>query len=78
MHFLSVLLVLFAMQIPSDDPIDVPAIKEHRALQVVNPKDLNREHIYYTDEIHWTCKDPHRALIVSVDGSLHWCHKAQF
>jgi len=78
MHFLSALLLLLAMQTPLDDRIDVPAIKETWARQIANPNDSNREHAYYIDETHWTCKDPHRALIVSVDGSLHWCHKAQF
>jgi hypothetical protein len=72
------LLVLLALQLPVDDPIDVPAIKEMRERQIFSRQDSSREHFYFVEEPHWTCKDPHRALVVSVDGSLHWCHKAQF
>jgi hypothetical protein len=77
MHFLSAMLILLAMQSPIDDRADVAAIKERYMRQVIEPT-KHGSRTSYIEDSRWTCKDRQRALVVSVDGSLHWCHKVQF
>lgn len=31
----------------------------------------------YCEGAHWTCADPKRALLESVDGKHHWCHREE-
>ena len=48
-------------------PMDVPAVQEKGTWS-----DWTQIEHKYT---YWTCTDPSRALMESVDGKSHWCHR---
>lgn len=50
------------------EPIYVPAVRE-------SLKCLSEEYLCIHSRIEWTCDDPKRTLLISVDGSKAVCHK---